>query len=872
MAEIHPEHNPLLHATSAPNWMESELDYNNAISFGRTMHEYFGFTPFSQHAFNLEDAYWLTMEHYMQAKKFIGHPTKIDDIKNIKKPEEIAHYTNDPENSRFINDEWNKHKHKYMYRALYAKFIQNDSIYDQLMYTGNKFLIYDTDEDRTWGIGYDKSGKNYLGLLLCNIRTYFRAHPKPLSHSPPPDFIYDFMNLPENRIIIPKPKPLISYEEISISPFPEAIIHFGDHRKDYYYLCNDSNHGFELDGTIWLTVTHYYLTKKFAGFPNLQNTIAMLEDPIQAREFAATKREFTLTDFDCKKDSIMQRALSAKFRQQQYLSDMLLATQPRRLVFDCDKDAYWGIGPDAKGVNRLGVMLSDLRMRIQPGGILHKPLAYSDDIYFFNADTDYFEFTPYSMHRIQLDYKYWPTVSHYFQAQKFTGKPEIVTQIAACNSAQSAWDIAHDEKNIIHIPMGFQNARNEIMLKAMSAKIDQHEDVRKKLENTGNRKLLFAAQDIHWGIGKDANGKNTIGKILMEIRKGLAAAKSKELPAPMIHKPSPMALPTQTIDTPTDSRNTIYFFSEADHLFPLSSFSIISFLLNELKYKTLSHFFQSQKFKSNSAIQRSIINSMTPLAAVSIAKDKYEHIMPDFNKKRKEIMELGLQVRFNQNPSLKDLLMSTEDKNLVLNNKKDEYWGIGDGTGKNCFGKLLMKIRDQYAAIPLPIFDPKAPLPLTTLPILERHLYSATATTLSPETRGISNPFYPGIETADFAKRPMPMPRHPKSTLLVHPETVIAASYCVDTENSIIVAKNSKGDTVSTICNTSIKFPCSVCDDEESIYVLCAPKLVKINKFTNESVKEVPLQIPHSKIRVTTDGLSVINGGLESVYSFDLKN
>ena len=36
----------------------------------------------------------------MQAKKFCGHPTKIEEIKKMKKPEQIAHYTNDPENSR----------------------------------------------------------------------------------------------------------------------------------------------------------------------------------------------------------------------------------------------------------------------------------------------------------------------------------------------------------------------------------------------------------------------------------------------------------------------------------------------------------------------------------------------------------------------------------------------------------------------------------------------------------------------------------------------------------------------------------------------------------------------------------------------------
>ena len=48
-------------------------------------------------------------------------------------------------------------------------------------------------------------------------------------------------------------------------------------------------------------------------------------------------------------------------------------------------------------------------------------------------------------------------------------------------------------------------------------------------------------------------------------------------------------------------------------------------------------------------------------------------------------MQLGLEVRFEQNPSLIEMLMSTGNVNLVLNNKKDEYWAIGDGTGRILF-------------------------------------------------------------------------------------------------------------------------------------------------------------------------------------------
>ena len=36
--------------------------------------------------------------------------------------------------------------------------VQNENIFQELMGTDNKYLIYETDDDKTWGIGTDKSG------------------------------------------------------------------------------------------------------------------------------------------------------------------------------------------------------------------------------------------------------------------------------------------------------------------------------------------------------------------------------------------------------------------------------------------------------------------------------------------------------------------------------------------------------------------------------------------------------------------------------------------------------------------------------------------------------------------------------------------
>ena len=51
-----------------------------------------------------------------------------------------------------------------------------------------------------------------------------------------------------------------------------------------------------------------------------------------------------------KKDTIMLRALTAKFTQRRDVLAILLNTLSRTLVYDCSWDSYWGIGPDNKGM------------------------------------------------------------------------------------------------------------------------------------------------------------------------------------------------------------------------------------------------------------------------------------------------------------------------------------------------------------------------------------------------------------------------------------------------------------------------------------------------------------------------------------------
>jgi len=56
-------------------------------------------------------------------------------------------------------------------------------------------------------------------------------------------------------------------------------------------------------------------------------------------------------------------------------------------------------------------------------------------------------------------------------------------------------------------------------------------------------------------------------------------------------------------------------------------------------------------------------------------------------------MKKALFFKFKQSEDLSKNLLSTSPLTLVHNNPKDQYWGIGKGSGKNRLGVMLMEVR-----------------------------------------------------------------------------------------------------------------------------------------------------------------------------------
>ncbi|MEN8217652.1 MAG: NADAR family protein [Pseudomonadota bacterium] len=137
-------------------------------------------------------------------------------------------------------------------------------------------------------------------------------------------------------------------------------------------------------------------------------------------------------------------------------------------------------------------------------------------IYFYSNHEEYSEFSNFSRHGFTLGGKYWPTVEHYFQAHKFPGHPQE-ERIRTASSPKKAKQFGRTRS--VPLRANWEKVKDDIMREAVMAKFRAHDDLKKRLLETGNDKLVEKApMDYYWGCGKDGSGKNMLGKILMETR------------------------------------------------------------------------------------------------------------------------------------------------------------------------------------------------------------------------------------------------------------------------------------------------------------------------------------------------------------------
>eukprot|EP01126_Amoeba_proteus_P018325 TRINITY_DN1928_c0_g1_i12.p1 TRINITY_DN1928_c0_g1~~TRINITY_DN1928_c0_g1_i12.p1 ORF type:complete len:139 (+),score=39.26 TRINITY_DN1928_c0_g1_i12:575-991(+) len=97
---------------------------------------------------------------------------------------------------------------------------------------------------------------------------------------------------------------------------------------------------------------------------NLVKLLMANATPGQA--FAHGRTHEMRPDWDEVRDEVMEKAVYAKFHQNEELKKLLLSTGSHPLVQLKPNDEYWGTGRHGKGANKLGVILEKVRGRLRP--------------------------------------------------------------------------------------------------------------------------------------------------------------------------------------------------------------------------------------------------------------------------------------------------------------------------------------------------------------------------------------------------------------------------------------------------------------------------------------------------------------------------
>jgi ribA/ribD-fused uncharacterized protein len=158
-------------------------------------------------------------------------------------------------------------------------------------------------------------------------------------------------------------------------------------------------------------------------------------------------------------------------------------------------------------------------------------------VLFHGADEskgEYRNFSNMSEHRIEIEGTTFLTVEHYFQAEKAKEfkDDEVYEKILIAKTPKAAKALGQTVKN--YEKEIWDSKKDEVMKTAVRTKFVQHPELRKQLQETGERQIGEAdARDTYWGIGTSASsekskhpskwrGQNRMGKILMDLRKEFA--------------------------------------------------------------------------------------------------------------------------------------------------------------------------------------------------------------------------------------------------------------------------------------------------------------------------------------------------------------
>ncbi|QCE12474.1 riboflavin biosynthesis protein PYRR, chloroplastic [Vigna unguiculata] len=157
---------------------------------------------------------------------------------------------------------------------------------------------------------------------------------------------------------------------------------------------------------------------------------------------------------------------------------------------------------------------------------------YESSIIFFYKTWDlYGALSNFSPHPIQIrdengDSVTWLSVEHYYQAHKFVGVDDPIAQdcVERIKSAKSPEEAARIGRSMQKqkpdlIRSDWENIKIDVMYEALKCKFSTYPHLKTLLLSTAGSVLVEASpHDLFWGGGRDGEGLNYLGRLLMKLR------------------------------------------------------------------------------------------------------------------------------------------------------------------------------------------------------------------------------------------------------------------------------------------------------------------------------------------------------------------
>jgi ribA/ribD-fused uncharacterized protein len=147
-------------------------------------------------------------------------------------------------------------------------------------------------------------------------------------------------------------------------------------------------------------------------------------------------------------------------------------------------------------------------------------------IKFYGRNDEHGCFSNFAHSPFRLNGQTWPSVEHYFQAQKFPDT-EYEEAIRLAKTPARAKGMGRSRK--YRLRRDWERVKDGVMREAVLAKFTQHAELRALLLGTASAVLVEnSPTDAYWGCGAHGGGKNKLGKILMSVREELRAQEQQQ--------------------------------------------------------------------------------------------------------------------------------------------------------------------------------------------------------------------------------------------------------------------------------------------------------------------------------------------------------